>query len=853
MASTSKGSSSRRPLPKASTASSTVPYPRKKLSVRPVDTLDFDAVHHVHFDRSVRELGKVANDSDAIFLPASAEECSILVNRWKHKPNNASPAFSLRRYSHPDDVDFKELMDQVSGETPLQTFYPAQLTSFCTTFATGSVSTGEAFQLYQALAFLQRGFSRIIRGHLAKSEIHRRLLKFTSLSNFSHSLQYYQLFWHGHSNCPLVAPLLVILICEFCEEHLTEAEYAERVYDARIRDGPGMSLKTRDRLLEDITELFELQDLALPIPLDPSTREGQLILTIASQGSRVDQIVHPSSKRALFPDPAFAVPSPAPQASSSSVPKRRLRPLSPDFDQPMVPPLTSSSPQSRPPPAKFPVTPDPLVGDAEEEDLTATDVFKDPGSPEVLIIRPSIARAAKAKPKIPEEFRKVPAPSSVHKREHSPPSIALSSSTAAPPTKKRRTQKSAGKARAESLVPAPEESSPKGEEPFRIQEGEPDYFTGDDSRTSTHSRFLTNPTFKPKAPFSELIRKTVAQNPRAPKLPFLRRPKWKLSDEMKNFGAFINSADTSFSLQGLSCYNYLASRPLQPSHSTTLPSPEALHSPHNCLTCLSRGVVCEGGTKIGGPCGHCDRTHRNCPSCLGLDEHRDRFLAIHNAVQGYPTGYSGSLDRFRDTLDEMRHITTSFETIFGDVRRRLAQNLQEIRTNGFDFNVVLSKWADENPNHPLDYDLLTWLATFFGWDSACNLSSYLVDPADSARLEEFLQSNEFPSDEPAAPPIPALVNTSAADLTSAPRSPLTSPLIPPEPILRSRRRPAAAVPSNYSSDSKFHTPPASTTADDEMDVEEGTSRASVAQALVTEYDDSDEDGVAGIIPTTRFR
>ncbi|KAJ3831033.1 hypothetical protein F5878DRAFT_648004, partial [Lentinula raphanica] len=172
-------------------------------------------------------------------------------------------------------------------------------------------------------------------------------------------------------------------------------------------------------------------------------------------------------------------------------------------------------------------------------------------------------------------------------------------------------------------------------------------------------------------------------------------------------------------------------------------------------------------------------------------------------------------------------------------------NLQEIRTNGFDFNVVLSKWADENPNHPLDYDLLTWLATFFGWDSACNLSSYLVDPADSARLEEFLQSNEFPAEDSAAPPIPALVTTSAADLTSAPRSPLTSPLIPPEPILRSRRRPAAAVPSNYPSDSKFHTPPASTTANDEMDVEEGTSRASVAQALVTEYDDSDEDEVAG--------
>ncbi|KAJ3764669.1 hypothetical protein FB446DRAFT_710129, partial [Lentinula raphanica] len=383
-----------------------------------------------------------------------------------------------------------------------------------------------------------------------------------------------------------------------------------------------------------------------------------------------------------------------------------------------------------------------------------------------------------------------------------------------PPAKKRRTQVAASKAAERTSVAEPD--PPASPLPLRIQEGEPEYRDGDDTRTSGHQYFLTNPDFTPKAPFSQLIRKTVAQNPRAPKLPFLRRPKWKISEEMKNFGAFINSADTSFSLQGLSRYNYLASRPLQASSGTTLPSPDALHSSRNCLTCLSRGVVCEGGTKIGGPCGHCDRTHRNCPSCLGLDEHRERFLAIHNTVQGYPAGYSGSLDRFRDTLDEMSHVTASFETIFGDVRRRLALNLQEIRTNGFDFNVVLSKWAEENPNLPLDYDLLTWLATFFGWDSACNLSSFLVDPNDTARLEEFLRSTEASADDLTAPSNPALVTTSVDDLTSQ---------------------------LFY----RFQVPhsPASTTADDEMEVEEGTSRTSVAQALVADHDDSDDEEVAG--------
>ncbi|KAJ3754195.1 hypothetical protein EV360DRAFT_73889, partial [Lentinula raphanica] len=444
-----------------------------------------------------------------------------------------------------------------------------------------------------------------------------------------------------------------------------------------------------------------------------------------------------------------------------------------------------------------------------------------------------------SRPRLTEEPPKIPSPS---KREHSPQKLPPDATFPEPPPKKRRTQKASGRVIADSLVPTPEEPSTKDKEPLRIQEGEPEYRDGDNSKTSGHQQFLTNPNFKPKAPFSQLIRKTIAQNLRAPKLPFLRRPKWKLSEEMKNFGAFINSADTSFSLQGLSRYNYLASRPLQSSTSSTLPSPDALHSTTNCLTCLTRGVVCEGGTKIGGPCGHCDRTHRNCPSCLGLDEHRDRFLAIHKAVQGYPVGYSGSLDRFRDTLDEMGHVTASFEAIFGDVRRRLALNLQEIRANGFDFNVVLSKWADENPNLPLDYDLLTWLVTFFGWDSACNLSAFLVDPTDTTRLEEFLLASDFSDDGPTNPSVPAPLTASTTDLLPDLQAPLaSSSLLAQGSVLSSRRRPAAAVPSNFSSDSKFHTPPASTTADDNMEVEEGTSRASVAQALVTEYDDSEED------------
>ncbi|KAJ3713776.1 hypothetical protein C8R42DRAFT_726782 [Lentinula raphanica] len=693
-------------------------------------------------------------------------------------------------------------------------------------------SVAQDFDIFDSttlvMVYNARAFTKIINGHHAKADNSRRLLQFIKQTNFADCLRYYQEYWHYTIDCPLFAPLLITLVCDFCEEHLSPADYKKHVYDGKSRTGYGLSAKTRQRIKDCLDEPFSIKTLAIPIPFDPNTREGQIIVTIASRGTDLDQIRQPSTNIALRPDPSKRVVAPKPSRSvpaKASIQASKLppRPSTPEDDDSGSEGSSLHGRSARSSPQKFPVPSSPIEVEEEEDD--GDDIFPPVSRSPAPVPRQSIARTAKAKPPVPEVLLKVPGPPA--KRPRATSVVDKDPPVTIPPAKKRRTQVAASKAADTTSVA--QSDPPASPLPLRIQEGEPEYRDGDDTRTSGHQYFLTNPDFTPKAPFSQLIRKTVAQNPRAPKLPFLRRPKWKISEEMKNFGAFINSADTSFSLQGLSRYNYLASRPLQASSGTTLPSPDALHSSRNCLTCLSRGVVCEGVPRLVGP----------------VDIATERFLAIHNTVQGYPDGYSGSLDRFRDTLDELSHVTASFETIFGDVRRRLALNLQEIRTNGFDFNVVLSKWAEENPNLPLDYDLLTWLATFFGWDSACNLSSFLVDPNDTARLEEFLRSTEVSADDPAAPSNPALVTTSVDDLTSAPRSPPVTTLIPPEPILRSRRRPAAAVPSNCSTESKFHTPPASTTADDEMDVEEGTSRTSVAQALVADHDESDDEEVAG--------
>ncbi|KAJ3738067.1 hypothetical protein EV360DRAFT_90868, partial [Lentinula raphanica] len=473
-----------------------------------------------------------------------------------------------------------------------------------------------------------------------------------------------------------------------------------------------------------------------------------------------------------------------------SVSKPRLRPPSPDFDAVTPRPSTDLARLKRRPPQAFPVPSSDVEMEGEDEEI-----FKSPGTPDVLVLRQSIARAAKSKPLLPEDVRKAPTPPAGVKRDHSPGTTKSEPATAEPPKKRRRTQKVAGKSRAGSTAPTLDDpATPADLESLRIQEGEPAYFHGDDTRVTAHANFLTNPNFQVKTPFSQLIRKAVATNKRGSKIPFLRAPKWKVSEEMKNFGAFATIGDTTFSLQGLSRFGYASSRFLWPTNNRTLPSPEALYSTNNCLTCTTRGEVCESSEKHGGPCRQCNGTHRSCPSCLSLDDHRDRFLALHKHVQGYPDGYAASLDYYASALDRITKLQATFAPLFQDATQDLLKGMRQVRDSSFDLNVVLSRWADDNPNLPLDYDTLTWLATLFGWNSACNLADYLANPDDLPRLEEFMRE-QLPPPPDSADPAPSIPPRSAKS------SPQASPVIsipgPPDPQPLSRRRPAAAVPSNF--------------------------------------------------------
>ncbi|KAJ3765212.1 hypothetical protein FB446DRAFT_709644 [Lentinula raphanica] len=774
MASSSKASSSKRP------SSNCVYGVTPAVSLPMAQELVMESPHWVMVDNAVRVLGNTSADKTALFLPASAEECSTLVNNFRRFPNSAPPAFHLPQYAHPEKIDFQRVTANLPPSPAPATFYPPRYVCTCSVFNEGHSSQGEGLLLYQALIILQRGFAKIINGHHSKTENGRRLLQFLGHPNTTACLRYYHEHWHYTISCPLFAPVLIALICDFCEDHLSTADYRKWIYNSRAKEGYGMSSRTRQPVKDCLEEPIALKLLAIPIPFDPQTREGQIIVTIASRGSDSDQIRQPFTDITFRPDPAKRVvtpkPSRAPPIIKSSmtalIPPRPLTPEDDEDTESNGSSLHGASVPSSPQPFPVPDSPPAMVEDEAETD----DIFLPAPEPAPTIPRRSLAHAAKAKPAVPEvAHRSVPA--AVVKRARSSstvdPEVYLWEAWAfggvsrlsglrvfflmfiflvfnlwlqnvpEPAPKKRRTQPSMGRTRARTPVPPASSSTlPKQRTPLRIQEGLPDYFDDDDIRTSGHKDFVTNPNFKPKAPFSH---------------------------------------------------------------------------------------------------------------CLALEEHKDRLLAIHNTVQGFPAGYSGSLDRFQRALADYDRVQASFSTILNDSRQWLAQSLQDVRANGFDFNVVLSKWAEDNPNLPLEYDMLVWLSTLFGWDSSCNISQYLSNPADTARLEAFLHSNDpvLPSVVvPELPPSTSTCSSSAAtssDPAPSSRDPDSATLpqvpssFPTDPVPPSHRRPAAAVPINFGLGRNSHTPPASTAADNDMDVEDGASRTSAGQALVAEYDDSEEE------------
>ncbi|KAJ3726789.1 hypothetical protein C8R42DRAFT_717634 [Lentinula raphanica] len=799
------------------------PGKMKKSYLFPADALIRDSPTTVSslptlsINKDVRPAGGTFNTEGVLFLPATPAESRRLQKSWKQFPNSFSSAFELPRYASPETADLStSLFVDTSSQVP-STYYPSSFVRLVDSFSKGPATRAEGYLLYQAIASLQVAVSHIIHKHASRARNRELILELLESDRITACLDHYRSFWHRGQDCPLFAALFMALFCDYCENLLSIEEYQEYLYDEEERTGGGMSKRSRRQIKSSFPDVsVTLTSLAIPLPLDPSTKEGQLIITVCQKGPPGSQLIHPYSHVSLLPDPSGFI---------RAVPRSLTPNEDSDSDRSPVP-VRSPVKKRRPPPAAYsdielddeePDTPEPLVADDSE-----------PIELEIPKIRESIARAAKARgrgganktdPPASQPFVQLPAK---RERHVSPPDDSYIPE--GPPAKKKKSQKAAGKSRAASpsasLVP---EAGPSEPLPLRIQEGPPDYFEGDDTRDPGLTLSLLNPAFTITTGFADILQ-TSSNTRRGARTPLLRPP-------------------ITFSLQALSRYNYLTSRHLRTLNSRTLPAHDSIYSTSNCLTCLSRGLVCEGGSKSNGSCNNCEATHRTCPSCLGLEEHQDRFRAIHQTVQGFPVGYAKAVEEFEKSLDRYTHLQTSFEPLFADARQDLSAKMRNLRAQGFDANVVLSHWAEENPNTPVDFETVSWFSTLFGWNTSCNVAQFLSNPSDIAKLEAFLlQLDPDPPTSskplPQSQPSPSKAPTSSEPVVGTVR----------QPVLKSKHRPAAAVPVNFPLRRAFQTPstssappPSATVVGEGSDDEEGPAQTTPGRSLLTEYEGEGDD------------
>ncbi|KAJ3963599.1 hypothetical protein EV361DRAFT_956831, partial [Lentinula raphanica] len=518
------------------------------------------------FNAQLRARDSLTSKKPVLFLPASKRECDILRQAWPSHNNSFDSAFSLKLYSDPEPTTFPNSPTPGYKSQIPETFYPELLVQFVEDFSRGAVCREEGFMLYQALNVVQDALADVMDSPKAKTK--DALLSMLKEPMVTSALGYYRIFWHKTRCCPLFALRFICLFCDFCEKVLTKAEYATKIYNEDTRRGLGVdkSLCNKTRAIKGPSH--NVASLAIPLPLDPSTYEGQLLITIAQAGAASNVLHHPVTGTVLLPDPSGVADLPPASPLLNALEDE-------DFENegPASPEEENDGPAS--PALDLGVEDD---GETEvSEDTDAKDVFKAPkgkgkakASNEFPVrssprVRHSKASTAKVGP--PVASRPIPKPT---KRERDTSSPVADVDMQEPLPKKAKTSTASAKITKESPPPQVADAAPtrtaKGSKSSVAtqdvaMEPEVQLEHNDLDTTTHHSLFLTNPNFQIKTAFADLVEQDSGVK-RRPEMQILRSSPWTIDDELKQLGAFLTVGGVTFSLDNLGRFGHLVSRRL---------------------------------------------------------------------------------------------------------------------------------------------------------------------------------------------------------------------------------------------------------------------------------------------------
>ncbi|KAJ3726152.1 hypothetical protein C8R42DRAFT_718390 [Lentinula raphanica] len=690
-----------------------------------------------------------------LFLPSSVEEAEALQRLWPKTRNSLGSAFELPAYTNLDDVDFPLHIPSDYNGMVASSFYPSQLVQTYKPFASGPLCRVDASFLYRGLRIVQEAVADIMSANKSRTKTQSRLLEMLKNPSIQNALKHYRRFWHRSRSCPLFAVRFMCLFSDYCDRYLNAAEFSKYVYDEKKNAGLGVSASLRAEIKRSFKPGgLTVASLAIPIPFDYLSNEGHLIVQVASTGTSQQAIRDPYTNQILLPEPGYVSSGPRPSPPQASTSHQGVA-------SPILSDGGLASPLGSPVGSSFHGDEVDLgETEASSEEAEDGDVFKvssvrtrtgkDLATHRSRITRSSPAKIGPPVGKGKGKSRASPKPAVVIKVKRERPDNDQPEPPSAPAAKKQRTRKTEAKTRAVTPPPTVEEDELEYEEvaPPEPSGAEAAGTLADNDTDVEHLvSYLANPDYKPKLAFSVLYKRASHSTPkRRNDMQILREPKWSVSPELEAIGSFLTTGNVSFSLSNLARFAHLTSRGLAPSSHPVDPD---VAPTTDCVSCLIRGLNCRSGAQLGGPCFGCEQSHRTCSSALHMELQSDLLDIIPEAVRTLPGGYSDAVEQFQEALDNHFRVMENTESLLQNSLTILARQANKLKRAGLDANVVLSAWAEEHPNQELDYDTACWFATFFGWNSSCNLSAYLKDSESIAKFQAFIRAHEV---EVPAPP-----------------------------------------------------------------------------------------------------
>ncbi|KAJ3816481.1 hypothetical protein F5880DRAFT_1512628, partial [Lentinula raphanica] len=484
----------------------------------------------VTFHHALRARDSLSNSADAIlFLPSTPAESNTLQKLWRKFPNTLESAFKQPEFEPVDDMDFPQRLPSDYQDQVPTNFYPSQLVQMYPPFAKGPLCRVNASFLYRGLRLVQEAISEVQASNKSRAKTQANIIQLLEDPVIQNALKHYRRFWHRSRSCPLFALRFVCLFCDYCERYLEAAEYTRLVYDEARSTGFGVSLALRTAVKNFLKSTTPtMATLAIPIPFDALSREGQLIIKVASTGSPPQFIKNPFTDQNILPDPGYevhaAVSTPPPEAGSSNVG--------------IASPIISNDGVASPVGSPFFPAEDEDLGETEasSDELEELDVYQgsrvrtragtDLGTLRHSTTRPKPEKIGppigKGKAKAAEASKPVVTVSVKRERPDEEKSSVGSLSSVLSPTpltrrfqshttpalKKQKTGKAAGKARAVTPTLSAETDEL---EPALISEAAAssmamDQLLANDDRDITRQvSFLANPDYKPRIAFSTLV------------------------------------------------------------------------------------------------------------------------------------------------------------------------------------------------------------------------------------------------------------------------------------------------------------------------------------------------------------